>query len=117
MHHYIEDVGQSVKSIRDAVLKATEHHNCEAFVPFTADSPHSDIDRATSQSNYPTELWCRFPVVMRHHHGCVERIKITAYVRTFRINSVLHVPTSGGHAQGYQRAVQSRRTDEPSQPL
>lgn len=46
MHHYIEDVGQSVKSIRDAVLKATEHQNCEAFVPFTADSPHSDIDRA-----------------------------------------------------------------------
>ena len=46
MHHYIEDVGQSVKSIRDAVLKATEHQNCEAFVPFTADSPHFDIDRA-----------------------------------------------------------------------
>ena len=46
MHHYIEDIGQSVKSIRDAVLKATEHQNCEAFVPFTADSPHSDIDRA-----------------------------------------------------------------------
>ena len=46
MHRYIEDVGQSAKSIRDAVLKATEHHNCEAFVPFTPDSPHSDIDRA-----------------------------------------------------------------------
>ena len=46
MHHYIEDIGQSVKSIRDAVLKATEHQNCEVFVPFTADSPHSDVDRA-----------------------------------------------------------------------
>ena len=46
MHHYIEDIGQSVKSIRDAVLKATEHQDCEAFVPFTADSPHSDVDRA-----------------------------------------------------------------------
>ena len=33
---------------------------------------------------------------------------MTAYVRTFRINSVLHVPTSGGHAQGHQRAVQAR---------
>ena len=42
MHHYIEDVGQSVKSIRDAVLKATEHQNCEAFVPFTTDSELSD---------------------------------------------------------------------------
>jgi hypothetical protein len=46
MHHYIEDIGQSVKSIRDAVLKATGHQNSEAFVPFTADSPHSDVDRA-----------------------------------------------------------------------
>ena len=46
MHHYIEDIGQSVKSIQDAVLKATEHQDCEAFVPFTADSPHSDVDRA-----------------------------------------------------------------------
>ena len=46
MHHYIEDIGQSVKSIRDAVLKATEHQDCETFVPFTADSPHSDVDRA-----------------------------------------------------------------------
>ena len=46
MHHYIEDIGQSVKSIRDAVLKATEHQDCEAFVPFMADSPHSDVDRA-----------------------------------------------------------------------
>ena len=43
----------------------------------------------------------------RHHHGGVECVKVTAYVRTFRINSVLHVPTSGGHAQGYQRAVQT----------
>ena len=46
MHHYIEDIGQSVKSIQVAVLKTTEHSDCEAFVPFTADSPHSDIDRA-----------------------------------------------------------------------
>ena len=46
MHHYIENIGQSVKFIRDAVLKATEHQDCEAFVPFTADSPHSDVDRA-----------------------------------------------------------------------
>ena len=29
MHHYIEDIGQSVKSIRDAVLKATEHQVCK----------------------------------------------------------------------------------------
>jgi len=26
MHHYIEDIGQSVKSIRDTVLKATEYN-------------------------------------------------------------------------------------------
>ena len=38
MHHYIEDIGQSVKSIRDAALKATEHQDCEAFVPFTANN-------------------------------------------------------------------------------
>ena len=38
MHHYIEDIGQSAKSIRDAALKATEHQDCEAFVPFTANN-------------------------------------------------------------------------------
>ena len=55
MHHYIEDVGQSVKSIRDAVLKATEHHNCEAFVPFTADSPHVGFGQLDITIQFPNK--------------------------------------------------------------
>lgn len=39
MHHYIEDIGQSVKSIRNAVLTAPVHPECGGFVQFTADSP------------------------------------------------------------------------------
>ena len=50
MHHYIEDVGQSVKFIRDAVLKATEHQNCEAFVHrLRLTARDSDIDRGRHQ--------------------------------------------------------------------
>ena len=55
MHHYIEDVGQSVKSIRDAVLKATEHQNCEAFVPFTADSPHVGLGQLDITIQFPNK--------------------------------------------------------------
>ena len=55
MHHYIEDVGQSVKSIRDAVLKATEHQNCEAFVPFTADSPHVGFGQLDITIQFPNK--------------------------------------------------------------
>jgi hypothetical protein len=47
MHHYIEDIGQSVKSIRDAVLKGYhEASGLRSVCPVTADSPHSDVDRA-----------------------------------------------------------------------
>jgi hypothetical protein len=61
MHHYIEDIGQSVKSIRDAALKATEHQDCEAFVPFTADSPHVGFGQLdiTSEGAYSRLLFAR----------------------------------------------------------
>lgn len=42
MHHYIEDIGQSVKSIRNAVLTASGHSERGGFVQFTADSPCVD---------------------------------------------------------------------------
>ena len=92
MHHYIEDVGQSVKSIRDAVLKATEHQNSKRLYRFTADSPHSDIDRADvtiqlSNGTLVSVFHCDAGIIT----AVLERIKITAYVRPFRINSVLHV--------------------------
>ena len=55
MHHHITDIGQSVKSIRDVVLKATEHQDCEAFVPFTADSLiFRDVDRADVTIQLPS---------------------------------------------------------------